>query len=540
MTSSSSDARRHRASIPLAVLIDSTDVPTVLAVPTTAEIARDRTVIDRVRAIEITAPVVIELEDPSEYLVAGDLLLITGLGLPDGREEVDAYVRRLVTAEIGALVFGLEPVHADIPAELSRACAAHGLPLIELPPDVVFAQVVSLVTRELEGERTRALARMNALTRKLTEAALHPRPAQRILEVLAHESGGWACLRVDDEALEAGHGPSGDQATMLIDALLDRLSAQSFARGATPTAFATVSVDGNDFEVTAHEVPMRSEPRGRASGSRALLTLACAPRLSPTDRTGLLLAANLLRLVVALPVEQSSALDQLMMHLLVDAAPPLEQRRDQARYARLLASSLAARGTRTGHAVVAVRPHGSHGGRVVRADGDWLRRLLRTPLVEQRGDRMRALATQPPGPVALDQATELGWRLAVSPPHPIDELPEAMSEAESLARIARATGTHQLGDLDQLWLAEEDRAARGHAERLLAPVRTPESAEIGHALATWLRAHGSWDRASRELGLHRNTVRRLIGAAARLLGRDLDDPVERARLLLAFESLDAG
>lgn len=540
MTPQSSEAHRHRAAIPLAALIDSAEVPTVLVVPSAAEIAQDRTVLDRVRAIEISAPVVIELEDPSEYLVRGDLLLITGLGLPDGPAEVDSYVGRLVAAGIGALVFGLEPVHAEIPAELSRACAAHGLPLIELPPDVVFAQVVSVVTRALEDERTRALVRMNTLTRKLTEAALQPRPAQRILEVLAHESGGWACLRVDDDSLVAGHGPSGDQAATLIDALLDRLSGQSFARGATPTAFATASVDGIEFEVTAHEVPLRSESRGRASGSRALLTLARAPRLSPTDRAGLLLAANLLRLVVALPVEQSSALDQLLMHLLVDAAPPLEQRREQARYARLLASSLSARGTRSGHAIVAVRPPGPEGGRVVRADGDWLRRLLRTPFVEQRSDRMRALAAQPPGAGALDQATALGWRLAVSPAHPIGELPEAMSEAESLARIARATGTHQLGNLDELWLAEEDRAARGHAERLLAPVRTPESAEIGDALATWLRAHGSWDRSARELGLHRNTVRRLVGTAGRLLGRDLDDPVERARLLLAFESLDAG
>ena len=72
----------------------------------------------------------------------------------------------------------------------------------------------------------------------------------------------------------------------------------------------------------------------------------------------------------------------------------------------------------------------------------------------------------------------------------------------------------------------------------LAPLDGDEYRAERAALSAWLQRHGSWDRTARDLDLHRNTVRRLVASAGERLGRDLDDPVERARLLLAFTAID--
>ncbi len=62
-----------------------------------------------------------ELDDPTPYLPDGEFLLTAGLPfLGDGgsRENVDAYVKRLVGAKVAALGFGIRPYFDAVPAEL--------------------------------------------------------------------------------------------------------------------------------------------------------------------------------------------------------------------------------------------------------------------------------------------------------------------------------------------------------------------------------------------------------------------------------------
>ena len=58
------------------------------------------------------------------------------------------------------------------------------------------------------------------------------------------------------------------------------------------------------------------------------------------------------------------------------------------------------------------------------------------------------------------------------------------------------------------------------AARLLAPVleQEPERRDAQlRVLRSWLAANGSWDATAKDLGLHRNSVRRQINALAELL-----------------------
>lgn len=92
--------------------------------------------------------------DPTPFLSVNALLLTNGMGLNvrDFRTW-DAYVERLVSVPVSGLAFGLGAAHRELPEGLLQACEAHGLPLLELPPDVPFVLVMRHVERTIAAGR---------------------------------------------------------------------------------------------------------------------------------------------------------------------------------------------------------------------------------------------------------------------------------------------------------------------------------------------------------------------------------------------------
>ena len=533
-----------RPELPLSMLLDEQSFGAELLSPS----PDDAQAVGAARERGFALAIVVELADPSPYLTPGDLLLLTGLGLPKDDAGLACYVAQAKAAGAVALVLGLEPVYSEVPSGLVEACRAQGMPLIQLPPHVYFASVVAFITRALESQRLRSLSAMVTAAQHLTEATMQRDPLQRLIAVLARECDGWAALRMGDELHTAGAIPQEIELESTLDELEKRLHPQLRRKG-TPTAFSTIRAGGAEFEIAAH---LARGPQRSAAPS--LLALGKAAHFNTSDRTTLLLATSLVVMLSRLPAAQTMAVDQLLMHFLVDAASSAAAEKDRARVTGLLRSALGRAGEST-HAVIAERASVQ---RTVRdedraadwstavgfADVAWLRRLLRTPLVEQRGSRLRAFTARPPGAAELEQAKAEGWLLAVSRARELAELPLAMAEAEELGRTAKRLQRHIAGhdpdELSKVWpLAAITDPALGEAAAnlWLAPLAGAEHRAERETLAAWLHRHGSWDRTARDLGLHRNTVRRLITAAGERLGRDLDDPVERARLLLAFSAV---
>ncbi len=86
--------------------------------------------------------------DPTPFLSVNALLLTNGMGLNVRDFRIwDAYVERLVSVPVSGLAFGLGAAHRELPEGLLQACEAHGLPLLELPPDVPFVLVMRHVER---------------------------------------------------------------------------------------------------------------------------------------------------------------------------------------------------------------------------------------------------------------------------------------------------------------------------------------------------------------------------------------------------------
>ncbi|WP_039936737.1 PucR family transcriptional regulator ligand-binding domain-containing protein, partial [Streptomyces himastatinicus] len=125
-----------------------------------------------------------EIEDPTPYLVGGELLLTAGVRLPPDANGIDTYVARVVAAGVAALGFGVAPVHEEIPAELIAACDRHGLPLLRLPPPTPFVAVGRATYAAIAEARNRDLKKVSQAQSALASAAARPDALQAVLTQL--------------------------------------------------------------------------------------------------------------------------------------------------------------------------------------------------------------------------------------------------------------------------------------------------------------------------------------------------------------------
>ncbi|MGW5395113.1 helix-turn-helix domain-containing protein [Streptomyces sp. NPDC003952] len=496
-----------------------------------------------------------EMPDPSPYLLGGELLLTAGAGLAGagggsaagGSIDAEEYVVRLIRAGVGAVGFGVTPVHETVPGALAEACEGYGLPLLEVPPGTPFTAVGRSVWRLMEQARTAELRRVTEAQQSLAAAAARPDPVPAVLRRLAATLGGWAGLlpatRPEAPAATApgpagagpagagsagagstgagpaGAGPAGSGSEPAPAAGADtvrRAPATPGARAGTAPAPEVLDALG----VLARRVAPGSaatatgEQGGLHLGVHALgggrvLALATPSRV-PGDHTVASIAAVLLTLLTAhRPAGTEAALTRLLLGGdpagALGPAPWYAVHARGAGDPRALAAAL---GT------VLLEPHGDP----------------TPPADSAHGAFVRLLTDREPGP-------QPGWRLGVSAPAPAEELPRADAQAGRALERAEAARTplarHTEPGLAGLVGAAE---ARAHAEALLGPL----SPVLRDTLRGWLAHHGSWDRSAAALGVHRNTVRQRIARAAVLLARDVDDPDVRMELWFALRTAPPG
>jgi purine catabolism regulator len=133
--------------------------------------------------------------------------------------------------------------------------------------------------------------------------------------------------------------------------------------------------------------------------------------------------------------------------------------------------------------------------------------------------------------------------VGASDPADLDGLERALRQAErALAAARRVRTAHDrphgalrhsdLPGQGLLGLLDPD-VVHGFAGALLAPLREADPVLVP-SLRAYLQANGQGEAAARALGVHRHTMRDRMRRAARLLGRDLDDPAVRAELWVAL------
>ena len=497
-----------------------------------------------------------ELDDPTPYLLDGEFLLTAGLPFAgDGGSEaaVDAYVRRLVRARVGALGFGLEPYFDAVPDTVVGACRRHGLTLVSIPGDLPFAALGLEFSRLLESDNARTFRQLAETNRQLMRAVLSARPEHELLAALVQRVPVWAVLFGADGRVRA-RGAAGtaevpsagpDAAAAPDSAALQPLLARLLA-GSGPR------VEMDSFEAQGSSLVFGHPLRSTRDANLGALVLGTDAPLTPAQNSVVSTTVGLLELLVRQRTSGSLAPSQLATALLLH---PETLASGTARHITglkdLLAQSVSS--TRSGQlrVVQGLRARGPSGSprpaEATRRTGEgpvrelleW-RRLFDTKLVELTDYGFAAITRLRVDDALLADVERLGWYLAVGGGTEFEGLAAAYQRVSSL-RNQVLTGRRSVREDEVSWsvtgLLGSD-AGTLLAGRLLAPLLRLEperrDALLG-LLRAWLGENGSWDATAKATGLHRNSVRRQVGVIAELLSLDLNQAQARAELWIALQ-----
>lgn len=512
---------------------------------------------------------VTDLPDPRRYLSGGELVL-TGLMWRRRAADSEAFVTACVDAGVAAIGAG-DAAYGGIPADLVRACRRHGLPLLEVPVEVSFRDVLEEISPSIWAHRAHGLATVLGRQRGLLAAMAGGARLAELLPPVTADLGLVCWVLTPSGRLIAGTRP--------LPGATRRDLARAFLSATRLPARATV--DGQGYALLA--VPGRPEHR------LASWLLAYAEPAQAVDTQTVDAAIELVSLagLERAQVDEASRLERRLANELVTS---LVANRDPTDLrARLLACGLPPDGA---FSVLAARLTGLRTPpELAVAVCTELLRALDVPAVvaapgpDQDVSVLAVLAVVPAQVSALAQRLRdamagltpglgPGWLAAgLSRPVPtVDALAGAVAEARHALGVASADaegaagagsaavpigpvnaaggpGAAGGGDRTRLVYAGElashllllaglpADARRAFRDRLLGPLveydRT-HSAELVRTLDTFLACSGSWARCAQLLHVHVNTLRYRVGRIERLTGRDLTSFEDRVDLFLAL------
>lgn len=142
---------------------------------------------------ELSRPVrwvhITELTDPASFLKGGELVLTTGMPLPEEPAQVRRYVDELAEVGAAALVIELVRRYHRPPDALVRACRNRGLPLITLSRDVNFLEVTQVVHTLILGNQTESIRRTQRIHEAFTALTLRGAGPEEVMRTAAEISG---------------------------------------------------------------------------------------------------------------------------------------------------------------------------------------------------------------------------------------------------------------------------------------------------------------------------------------------------------------
>jgi purine catabolism regulator len=278
-----------------------------------------------------------EVSDIAHLLEGGELILTTGIALPDDAEALARYVADLSAAGVSGLAveLGRRYAHA-LPDELVGAAERTSLPLIELRRETPFVAITQAVHTLILDVRTQELIASDEAHRAFTALTLAGQGPQQVVDLVASMAGRTVIHENAAHQVLAYSCPDGDTPAVLA-AWESRVRSGKGADGDGWVAIDVTTPDG---------------------GAWGRLVMRCGPE--PTARERMLLERGATALVInRLTDRDIDSLERqshrtLLTALALSTEPPAET----AARARALGVPLDGRRL-TG---VVVRPTGDPGG----------------------------------------------------------------------------------------------------------------------------------------------------------------------------------
>jgi PucR family transcriptional regulator, purine catabolism regulatory protein len=525
-------------------------------------------------AERLSAPVrwvhVIELAQAAHLLRGGELVLSTGIALPDDAAGLARYVAELASVSVSGLAVELGSRYArSLPSALIAAAADHQLPLIVFERETQFIEITEAVHALIIDAQLAELRSAERLHQVFTELAVSGAPADDvvtqtatlagcpvILEDLAHQVLACAPLGADAASLLAGFSGRSRSAT------LTGRTGYDTASGWLVTVVGARGEDWGRLIMLRGQTP---RPGDEALIERAATTLALG-RLLDHRRESLERQAHRTILSALLgdgyadPAEAAARARALGVPVAGRLLVPVVVRvaNSQAATGQGAAGPAAGvPGRSVGHALAA--PARAAG--IADAIADVCRQLRMPALVGSLDDdRIAALLTLPPSAdpeAALSRlATQLRPRLAPadvigagSAVDSVAAVQRSLLEADHVAAAAAAADGHRtyyrLPDLrlrGLLHLLRHDPRLQAFAERELSRLLVHDDAtgsQLVPALTAYLEAGGNKAAAAKRAHLARPTMYERLRQIEDVLGVELEPAESRLSLHVALLVLQA-
>jgi purine catabolism regulator len=482
---------------------------------------------------------VMEVPDILPWVQPDELLLTTAYPLRDDRAALGTLVPELSAKGLAGIAIKPDRYLDEIPTAMLTAADACGFPLIELPPESSFNDIISAVLSLILNEQSLRLQRAAEIHDRFTRIVLGGGGLREIALTLA-ELVEHQVLIVDQHGdVLTGSGE------VDIERLPDEVVSASRTNGAQAGRWVSVAL--GEAAATVQPIMVDGEPYG------AIVALAAAERMSTDDFEALQFAATV------------AALRQVQARALVE-----DDRRFQAVFLEELVSGhldrsvLSERAAAFGwdlslpRAVLLAQAESSTGG-----DADTVRSLAEaartalgpTAIVWERSTQAAALlAPRTADPAMLDEAAaslrrEAARRLPTTPvsigigrvrDDPL-ELRESHAEARRALEVGRWRSPGEVVifermGLDRLLASVSDLELSAFRDTMIEPLAAHDRAHRSNLVDT-LEAYVATRNAAeaaRRLYVHYNTVRSRLARIEDLIGPFLADTERLTGLAVAL------
>ncbi len=521
-----------------------------------------------------------ELTDVGRLLRGGELLLSTGIALPDSATGLAAYVAELAGAGVTGLAIELGRRYTGtLPAALVAAAEAHGVPLVAFGREVPFVEITEAVHARIIDAQLARLRAAERMHETFTELSVAGAPAEQIVRSAAQLADrpliladlSYQVLAFSPGSPGAGTGPG--RADRDPRRLLDGFASR--ARAACEGRPRTFYAQGPGWLVTT--VGARGEDWGR-------LFLVCdgASPPAPEDTVLVERAATTLALGRLL-TRQAESLERQAHRTLISAIIEQSDADPAEAAARARAMGVPVTGRQLVAAVVRIPDSGpglsAHAAvlGVAEAVADACRDARVPALVGSLDDvRAGALLSLPEHADTDEALTALSARLTARlsarpfpqragspatagagaaalvigtgpPAAALRDVRRSFLDAREVADVAirhpDGRPYYRLPDLrlrGLLHLLRDDARVQAFAERELGPLLSYDAAHGTHLvadLARYLNAGGNKALAAAHAHLARPTFYQRLRLIERVLSVSLAEPESRASLHVALLTL---
>jgi PucR family transcriptional regulator, purine catabolism regulatory protein len=128
---------------------------------------------------------VIEVPDIVDWLIEGEFLLTTGYSFREYPELMQTLIPRMGQANSAALAIKTKRYMNEIPSEIIKSADDHDIPLLEVPYDLSFSEIIAPILGVVFNKQNKILQKLEQAHKKLMDLALNGSP----LEELCKETG---------------------------------------------------------------------------------------------------------------------------------------------------------------------------------------------------------------------------------------------------------------------------------------------------------------------------------------------------------------